>query len=300
VTILILGESGTGKDFLARGIHAASTRGAKPFIALNCAAIPNELMEGELFGWARGSFSGAVGTRAGLFEEANGGTLFLDEIGEMDRHLQAKLTRVLEARAVRRIGEAAERPVDVRVIAATHRDIPALVQQGGFREDLFYRLNTCILRVPPLRDRPDDVELLAMHFLARHGGDVPLRITPEAISALRAYRWPGNVRELRSAIQRAAILAEEGVVATGALPPEITGGSTETASAALDFVSMTYRDAVERFRADGVKLYLQGILKKFDGNVAAAAAHADVERESFYRLCRRHGVDPADYRASRT
>ncbi len=294
-TILILGESGTGKDLVARAIHASSPRAARPFVALNCAAIPVELMEGEMFGWARGSFSGATGARAGLFEEASGGTLFLDEIGEMLRHLQAKLTRALEAHAVRRIGESAERPVDVRVLAATHRDLPGLVAAGAFREDLFYRLNTCILRVPPLRERPDDVELLAGHFVARHPG--ALRITSEAMAAMRAYRWPGNVRELRSAIERAAILAEQGAITTENLPPEVTGAVAELPQASVDLATISYRDAIERVRSEGVTRYLQAILQKFDGNVVAAAEFADVERESFYRLCRRYAVDPADYRA---
>jgi two-component system response regulator HydG len=298
-SILILGESGTGKDLLARAIHAASLRAGKPFVALNCAAIPSELMEGELFGWARGSFSGAVAQRAGLFEDAHGGTLFLDEIGEMQRHLQAKLTRVLEAHAVRRIGESAERPVDVRVVAATHRDIPRLVAEEAFREDLFYRLNTCILKVPPLRERPEDVELLANHFLARHTKAGPLRITPEAMAALRGHRWPGNVRELRSAIERAAILAEQGVITTDSLPATITGDAVEAPASGLDLTTLSYRDAIERLRNDGVKRYLQAMLQRFDGNVSAAAEHADVERESFYRLCRRYGIDPGDYRASR-
>jgi two-component system response regulator HydG len=294
-SILVLGESGTGKDLIARAIHAGSKRASKPFVALNCAAIPTELMEGELFGWARGSFSGAVATRAGLFEDAHGGTLFLDEIGEMQRHLQAKLTRVLEAHAVRRLGETGERSVDVRIVAATHRDIPRLVAEEAFREDLFYRLNTCILRVPPLRERPDDIELLAEHFLARQTGGATLRITPEANTAMRAYRWPGNVRELRSAIERAAILAEQGMISTASLPAEITGTAAEAPSS-VDLATLSYRDAVERSRADSVKRYLQAILQRFDGNVVAAAEHADVERESFYRLCRRHGIDPADYR----
>ncbi len=297
-TVLILGESGTGKELLARAIHDVSARAARPFVAVNCAAIPGSLMEAELFGHARGAFTGAAAQRAGLFEEANGGTLFLDEIGEMRRALQAKLTRALEARAVRRVGESHERPVDVRVVAATHRDLPSLVAQGAFREDLFYRLNTCVVRVPALRERIEDLPLLVEHFLAQRttSSGVAYRVGADAMAALTAHRWPGNVRELRSAIERAALVAENGVIARDDLPPEITGLAPEHVEPPIDLATLTYREALDRGRADSIKRYLEALLARFGGNVVAAAEHADVERESFYRLCRKHGINPGEYR----
>jgi len=293
-TVLILGESGTGKELIARAVHGLSERASKPFVAVNCAAIPSSLMEAELFGHARGAFTGATANRPGLFEEAHGGTLFLDEIGEMRRALQAKLTRALEARAVRRVGESQERPVNVRVVAATHRDLPSLVTQGAFREDLFYRLNTCIVRVPALRERADDIPLLAEWFLAQR--DKPLRLTAEANAALRAHPWPGNVRELRSALERAAIVAEGDIIARDDLPGEISGLSASGVEPPLDLAALTYREAIERVRAEGVKRYLEVLLERFNGNVIAAAEHADLERESFYRLCRKFAVNPPDFR----
>lgn len=297
-TVLVLGESGTGKELLARAIHDISARRARPFVAVNCAAIPGSLMEAELFGHARGAFTGAAAQRAGLFEEANGGTLFLDEIGEMRRALQAKLTRALEARAVRRVGESHERPVDVRVVAATHRDLPSLVAQGAFREDLFYRLNTCVVRVPALRERLDDLPVLVESFLAQRtsANDVAYRVAPDALAALTQHRWPGNVRELKGAIERAAIVAENGVIVRADLPAEITGLAPEHVEPPIDPAALTYREALEHVRADGIKRYLEALLARFGGNVVAAAEHADVERESFYRLCRKHGINPGEYR----
>jgi len=293
-SVLILGESGTGKELVARALHASSPRADKPFVAVNCAAIPSSLMEAELFGHARGAFTGATTHRVGLFEEANGGTLFLDELGELRRSAQAKLTRVLEARAIRRVGEAHERPVDVRVIAATHRDIPSLVAQEAFREDLFYRLNTCIVRVPPLRERTEDIPLLAAWFLEH--GTPRLQLSAEATSALCAHAWPGNVRELRSALAHAAIVAEGETLARDDLPPEVWLGSTAPIEPSPDLAGLTYREALERVRADGVKRYLEVLLERVGGNVVAASELADVERESFYRLCRKYGINPTDFR----
>ncbi|MBI2394417.1 MAG: sigma-54-dependent Fis family transcriptional regulator [Deltaproteobacteria bacterium] len=294
-TVLIFGESGTGKELLARAIHDVSARARQPFVAVNCAAIPSSLMEAELFGYAKGAFTGASGQRAGLFEQAHGGTLFLDEIGEMRRAMQAKLTRALEARAVRRIGEAHERPIDVRIVAATHRDLPALIAQGAFREDLWYRLNTCVVRVPALRERPGDLAILVEHFLAQSGHRAG--ITPEAMAALSAHPFPGNVRELRSALERAAIVAGETTITRDALPQEICAIELPRPEPpSFELAGLTYRDALDRVRADGVRRYLESILERFGGNVSTAAEHADVERESFYRLCRKHGINPADFR----
>jgi transcriptional regulator with PAS, ATPase and Fis domain len=211
-TVLITGESGTGKEVLARSIHRMSKRSEGPFVAINCAAIPEQLLESELFGHARGAFTGATGERAGLFEEATDGTLLLDEIGDLPAGLQAKLLRVLEEREVRRVGESKSRPVNARLIAATARRLEDARAAGEFRDDLYYRLNVVELEVPPLRDRPEDVPALLAHF-AQHTAKRlgrPISFSPQALSYLSHYKWPGNVRELRNAVERAAVLSESG------------------------------------------------------------------------------------------
>jgi len=211
-TVLITGESGTGKEVLARAIHRMSRRSGGPFVAINCAAIPEQLLESELFGHARGAFTGATGERAGLFEEATNGTLLLDEIGDLPAGLQAKLLRVLEEREVRRVGESKSRPVNARLIAATARRLEEARAAGEFRDDLYYRLNVVELEVPPLRDRPEDVPALLAHF-AQHTAKRlgrPISFSPQALGYLTHYKWPGNVRELRNAVERAAVLSESG------------------------------------------------------------------------------------------
>jgi len=297
-TALLLGETGTGKELVARALHQLGPRVAQRFVAINCAALPAELLESELFGYARGSFTGATRDRAGLFEEAHKGTLFLDEIGDMRPSLQAKLTRAIEERAVRRVGESSERPVDVRLIAATHRDLEEMVASHAFREDLFYRLNVAVVRVPPLRDRRADVELLAVHFLrdcvAASRRDIR-GFTTEALEALSAYGWPGNVRQLRGAIERACVVARGQRIEVGDLPPEVISRTNTSVSHGL--VALTWSQALERGRADVAREYLEAVLRKYDGQVSEAAAHAAIERESFYRLIRRYGVDSEAIRA---
>ena len=299
VTALLLGETGTGKERLARAIHDLSPRASRRFVPLNCAAVPAELLESELFGAAKGAFTGAVADRKGLFEEADGGSLFLDEIGEMKPSLQAKLTRALEERAVRRVGEAKERSVDVRLIAATHRDLESMVRQGTFREDLWYRLNVALVRIPPLRDRKDDIEPLARYFLAQHvernRGRLKRGLTTRALEALSAFDWPGNVRQLRSAVERACVVAEADEVDAVDLPPEIL----RTHSVVDDdpsLVHSTWAQAIERGRIDLGRRYLEALMRRYEGQVTEAAQAAGVERESFYRLLRKHGVDPVAFR----
>lgn len=292
-TVLLLGETGTGKERVARAVHQLSPRSHKRFVAVNCAAIPADLLESELFGYAKGSFTGAGREKQGLFEEAHGGTLFLDEIGDMSVSLQAKLTRALEERAIRRIGESSERPVDVRLVAATHRDVKAMVAEGTFREDLWYRLNVAVVHIPPLRDRADDIELLAAHFLRERSAADPSRglvgFTPAAIDALVSFPWPGNVRQLRSAVERASVVTSTERIDVGDLPPDVIGtGPREKDIAAL--ADLPWSEAMDRGRADVAKAYLSELLKRAEGDVAAAAALAGVERESFYRLMRRYGV----------
>lgn len=293
-TVLVTGETGTGKELVARELHARSGRAGETMVAVNCGAIPPSLIESELFGYVRGAFTGAANDRAGLFEEANRSTLLLDEIGELRFPLQARLTRVLEERAVRRVGDARERRVDVRLIAATHRDLPAMVRDGTFRQDLWYRLNVCVIHLPSLRERREDITTLAHRFLATHSAKGPRGFTPEALTALMAHDWPGNVRELRSVIERAAILEESDQITAASLPPEVRGRTLSRGGRA--FAGMTYREAVDTARDEGVRRYLEAVLQSHKGNVTAAAAQAGVERESFHRLLRRHGLRAETWR----
>jgi two-component system response regulator HydG len=300
-TVLITGETGTGKELVARALHERSPRASARMVAINCAAIPRSLIESELFGHVRGSFTGATADRAGLFEDASGSTLFLDEIGELRPTVQAKLTRVLEERAVRRIGETRERKVDVRVIAATHRDLRAMIEAGSFRGDLWFRLNVCAIELPPLRDRTEDIPLLAQRFLAErapHARSMAARFSPEALAALQAYRWPGNVRELRSAVERAAIVEDTGEILVGSLPPEVRDARPLrlTSTSDVDLAELSYREAVDASREETNRRYLEAVLRRFRGDVTEAARHAGVERESFYRLLRRCGLSADDFR----
>lgn len=230
-TVLITGESGTGKEVVARAIHRVSPRTDRPFIGVNCAAIPSELLESELFGHVRGAFTGADRSRRGLIEAAEGGTLFLDEIGDMPPEMQAKLLRVLQERRIRRIGGTEEIPVDVRIITATHRDLQALVREARFREDLFYRIHVIHVRVPALRQRRGDIPALAATFAERHAARMGRRIagaTPDFLEALTNYGWPGNVRQLENVIERAVALGSEELLGLDTLPPEVLerdGGS---------------------------------------------------------------------------
>jgi two-component system response regulator HydG len=291
-TALLLGETGTGKELVARAIHQLSARSAGRFVAINCAAIPVELIESELFGYAKGSFTGAAADRAGLFEEADRGTLFLDEIAEMRLSLQSKLTRALEERAIRRLGDSSERPVDVRVVAATHRDIEGMVADESFREDLWYRLNVAVVRIPPLRERKEDIEFLASHFLRERppsGGRQIIGLTAAATVAMEAYDWPGNIRQLRAAIERACVVSARERIDVGDLPPEVVGSRPRESATLAD---LTWSEAVEQGRISAARSYLEEVLRRHDGRVAEAAAHAGVERESFYRLLRRFGVEP--------
>jgi len=223
-TVLISGESGVGKELVARAIHARSLRGAKRFVAVNCGAIPETLLESELFGHKKGAFTDATADRRGLFEEADGGTLFLDEVGELPLALQVKLLRVLQDETIRRLGDARDVKVDVRIVAATHRDLGAEVKAGRFREDLYYRLNVLPIVVPPLRDRRDDIPVLMDHFVARNNARLGTRIRgvePEARRLLLEYAWPGNVRELENSIERAMVLAESEMITAHELPERI-------------------------------------------------------------------------------
>jgi two-component system response regulator HydG len=296
-TALIMGETGTGKERIARAIHRLSPRANRRFVALNCAAIPGDILESELFGHTKGAFTGANRERPGLFEEADGGTLFLDEIGEMRLSLQAKLTRALEERAVRRVGEGHERSVNVRIIAATHRDLQSMTQAGTFREDLWYRLNVAVIDVPPLRERVTDVEPLAVHFLREVMEDIPHRtiagFTPAALEAMEGYDWPGNVRQLRAAVERACVITADERIDVGDLPRELRSVPSVDGD---DLSTLTWAEALERGRDELGRAYLEAVLRRYQGRVSKASSHAGVERESFYRLLRRHGVEPGRFR----
>ncbi len=288
VPILVLGENGTGKELVARAIHAASPRCLGPFVPMNCAAVPAELIESELFGHEKGAFTGAAAQRRGLFEQADGGTLFLDEIGDMPAAMQAKLLRVLQDGRFTRVGGSAVLHADVRVISATNRDIDALVSEGRFREDLLYRLNTLTLRTPPLRERREDVERLVAHFAeaaARRNRWRVRHFSDEALALLREQPWRGNVRELRNVVERILILAEgdpigaEDVLA--ALPP-----ATKAATAALP-TGGALRDLVDAFERDVIRERL----RVHAGHVTKAAKSLDLERSHLYKKCRQLGID---------
>lgn len=283
--VLITGESGTGKELVARALHAESPRAGGPFVAINCAGIPSELIESELFGYEAGAFTGARSRRQGIFHEADGGSLLLDEIGEMPAELQAKLLRVLQDGAVRRVGGAAENPVDVRVIAATHRDVRALVEAGDFREDLYYRLETFTLAVPPLRERDDDLERLARHFLAQHAARLERHvegIDRTALAALRAYAFPGNVRELSNTIERAVAFSRGPEITVSDLPERIMrlegsqGGAAE--APILDDISADLPSIEELQRR-----YARRVLERTEGNKRRAAAILGITRGTLYR-----------------
>ncbi len=282
--ILITGESGTGKEVLARHVHALSRRAKGPFVALNCAALPESLLESELFGHEKGAFSGALARRAGRIEQAHGGTLFLDELGDMPLELQAKLLRVLETKEVERLGGSVPVPVDVRILAATHQDLARAVKEGRFRQDLFFRLNVLPLHVPPLRERPEDLLPLARAFAAELAGPhVPLELAPGAEAALRAYAWPGNVRELRNLIERLNLLRGDGPLVLG--PEAVAGPLAPAAPARPRLGDRSYREHVEDFERELIRAALQE-----GGSIAGAARLLQVDRGNLYRRIKALGL----------
>ncbi|MEP0841173.1 MAG: sigma-54-dependent Fis family transcriptional regulator [Phycisphaerae bacterium] len=298
ITVLITGETGTGKELAARAIHYQSARRDRRFVPINCGALPAELVESELFGHARGAFTGAVGAKQGLFEEAAGGTIFLDEVGELPLAVQVKLNRALQEREIRRVGDNTPTKVDVRVIAATHRDLKAEIQTGRFREDLFYRLHVFPVRMPSLNERREDIPLLAAHFLDKHARSFKRALkglTSEALRVLSGYRWPGNVRELENAIERAVAVAAGPEMDAGDLPAELR--ESQTSSVPMEaLVKLPYKDALEMARDRFSRDYLFALMREFEGNVTRAAERASVERESLHRLLKRFGVRSDDFK----
>ena len=293
VTLLLLGESGTGKEIAARAVHTESARRAERFIAINCGAIPEGLIESELFGHEAGAFTGAKGARPGRFEEAQGGTLFLDEVGEMPQLLQVKLLRALQERTIQRVGGGKPRPVDVRVIAATNRDLKSEVAARRFRQDLYYRLAVFPVELPPLREREDDVLLLAQRFLERFAGrhGAPQRaLTAEAERALRAYEWPGNVRELENVVERAVILEDGSAISCGSLPDEVVC-ALDTARVEEPSPAPT-ADAEVRPLASEERLLIERALQVTGWNVAEAARRLEIGRATIYRKIERYALTP--------
>ena len=288
--VLITGENGTGKELVARAIHAESPRARRPFVEVNCAAIPSELIESELFGHMRGSFTGAVGDRAGKFEQADGGTLFLDEIGDMSVAAQAKVLRALQEGVVTRIGGAKPIQVDVRVVAATNKRLEDEIAAGRFREDLFYRLNVVPLHVPPLRERREDVPALVTHFLqvlAEREGVPPRGITDDAIRRLSELDWPGNVRELRNTVERLLILAA-GPSISAADVDRLVGRRPEESSGLGGLADC---QTFEEFKAAAERAFLLAKLRAFDWNVSETARVLDMPRSNLYKKIERYGLE---------
>ena len=299
--ILILGESGTGKELVARAIHANSPRAAEPFVPIDCASLPENLLESELFGHEKGAFTGAVRTKTGLMEVASGGTLFLDEIAELPVSLQVKLLRALQEHQIRRVGGTALVDVDVRLVSATNRDLRDGVVKGQFREELYYRVNVIAIQLPPLRERAGDVRLLAHAFLKRYGQERVRSIDDEAMEVLERYRWPGNVRELQNVVERACALADGAVVTRRDLPDHVLGaGAGGLAVAAGPAVPPTdlgtdlpLKDAKEKWMSVLEGSYLRELLERHGGNISAAAKAAGIDRKTFHRLVNKHHVREA-------
>jgi len=302
VDVLVVGETGTGKELVARSLHGRSRRARKPFVPVDCGAIPDNLLEGEFFGHERGAFTGAGEQRIGLLEFADEGTFFLDELGELPLMLQAKLLRTLQERKVRRVGGRDEIDVDLRVVAATARDLDAMIRDGQFRKDLYYRINVVRIDLPPLRSRGDDIGLLAEYFATRHSRETKkplLGITPEAYQVLAQYSWPGNVRELQNVIRRAIALSRGTMIGLSNLPDALIAeagrkdGGTDDGSGSSGRTYFQFRDEhLARFETQ----YLSELLTRHRGDVKLAAQEAGLPRGTLYRLMKNRGLDGSQFR----
>jgi transcriptional regulator with GAF, ATPase, and Fis domain len=295
VTVAIFGESGTGKELVARTIHSSSPRHDAPFVVVNCAAIPENLLEDELFGHVRGAFTDATRDREGLLAAAHSGTLFLDEIGELPLPLQAKLLRVLQSQEFRRIGDDVDRRVDVRIVTATNRDLDQLVARGAFRQDLYYRINVFPMHLPPLRERPEDIALLVHHFVQKYRarlGKAVEGVTPAALARLAAYEFPGNIRELENKVHQAM------VVAAGRLIEEddIALPAPSLATSVRVDVTRPFRDVKQETIDAFERAYLTELLRAHRGNLAQAARAAGMDRKNLWALVERHGLDRARFK----
>ncbi len=278
--VVLLGETGTGKDVLAHALHAASSRAAKPLVVFDCSAVAPNLIESELFGHARGAFTGAVADRKGAFQQADGGTLFLDEIGELPLDLQPRLLRAVESGAVKPVGSDRVMTVDVRLVAATHRDLDAAVKAGTFRQDLFYRLGVALVKVPPLRDRVEDIPLLVQRFVAQLPNN-EFEVPPSLMAKMVAYHWPGNVRELRNVVSRALLGDTDALATSGEFSP------ADASEARLD---VPFKEAKERLIDTFTRDYLEALLKRHNGNVSQAARSAGLARPHLHKLAVKYGL----------
>jgi len=294
-TVLILGESGTGKEMIARAIHEHSPRANRPFVPVDCGALTESLLESELFGHLRGSFTGAIADKKGVFEEAQGGTCFLDEIGGISPNLQAKLLRVLQEHEVRRVGGKDWISVDVRVVAATNYNLAEAVKHGEFRQDLYYRLNVVAIHLPPLRQRSDDIPLLAEHFLKHYCGEnnkTISTISDKAMDLLRSYAWPGNIRELENAIEQAVALSYQSVLTPEDLPRDVREqGASRFSPGVVEDGHFLFQDAPSLEEVK--RRYVLHVLKQTQGNVSATARMLNVDRRSLYRMLARYKIEPA-------
>jgi DNA-binding NtrC family response regulator len=284
-SVLVLGESGTGKELVARAIHERSGRAERPFVPIQCGALPREVLESELFGHEKGAFTGAIAAKPGLIELADGGTLLLDEIGEMEPDSQVKLLRALETGTFFRVGSTRPRTVDVRLVAATNRDLAAAMRTGEFRQDLYYRINTITVSLPPLRERPEDVSLLAQHFVEANAAYGRKRLSPATLAALEAYAWPGNVRELLHVIERAVILAPSDEIEPSDLPPEVIGvpapAHSTGAAASLEVME---------------RQHIVATLRQVSGHRGKAAAVLSIDPKTLYRKILGYQIQPEEYR----
>jgi DNA-binding NtrC family response regulator len=299
-TILITGETGTGKDLAARMIHSLSPRTDKPFVAVNCPAIPENILESELFGYRKGAFTGAEHDKEGLFETAHGGTLVLDEIGDISPTLQAKLLRVLQEKEIKPLGDNRSHKVDVRILAATNRDLAQRIATGAFRDDLYYRLNVVSIRMPALRDIPEDIPLIAGHFLKLYcaeAGMPPKRFSEKALRWLVAEKWSGNVRELQNEVQRAVIFSEGELIEPGDFMAETARVDCLEQEKAT-FRDAPYKEAKEKIVKNFEVRYITHLLDSLDGNVTLAARRAGLERQSLQYLMRKHGIAADRFRPS--
>jgi transcriptional regulator with PAS, ATPase and Fis domain len=293
-TILIQGESGTGKELVARALHFNSTRQHQPFVAINCSALPENLLESELFGHKKGAFTGAVQDKAGLFEEAQSGTIFLDEINSMAQPLQTKLLRVLQERVIRRVGDTKNIPINVRVLAATNEPLLEKTKSGSFREDLYYRLAVIPIEMPSLRERPEDIPLLVQHFMHKNAqqlGGEPKKIDAKVIEVLQGYNWPGNVRELENAIERACALCDEGLVRVDDLPPHVLRHSGAQADGAE---SLPVGQKLDDYIHEQESRYIEQTIKVCKGSREKAAKMLGISMATLYRK-----IEPKGGRAAK-
>jgi DNA-binding NtrC family response regulator len=297
-TVLIVGETGTGKELVARAVHESSPRHAAPFVAVNCAALPESLLESELFGHEKGAFTSAAGQRKGRFELAHGGTIFLDEVGEIPLAMQAKLLRVLQERRFERVGGSQTVEVDVRVVAATNRDLLRLAKEGKFREDLYYRLNVVKIDLPPLHERPEDIALLAEHFVQKfsRSGATPKQIAPEAMEALLQHRWPGNIRELENAMERACVTSRDDVVRPENLPAEILKPSRPRYQLPVD-LSRPLTEQLVELTAAFEERFLRRALKRTRGHIGRTAHLTGLSRRTITEKLALYQIEKAEFKA---